>query len=51
MLQLARIDYGVCSNDKVMLAHGFDALPQLQVNETIMDYVDAFKCIYNNYLR
>ena len=51
MLQQARIDYNVCSNDKVMLAHGFDALPQLQVNETIMDYVDAFKWIYNNYLR
>jgi hypothetical protein len=51
MLQQARIDYTVCSNDKVMLAHGFDTLPQLQVNETIMDYVDAFKWIYNNYLR
>lgn len=51
MLKQAGINYSLCTNRDKMIALGFEDAPHLQVNETIMNYVEAFKWIYNNYLR
>lgn len=51
MLIRAHISYSVCSDKTVFEELNFIDAPHLQVGDKIMNFSEAFKWIYNNYLR